>query len=84
MVGRERVLWIKTVTGTDQRVDIVNVYQHTSRYPQKHQCLQAVLTKTLSSVKDPCVFFGDLNTSTCVGRVNYAPAHTNNPTTIAD
>jgi hypothetical protein len=30
------------------------------------------------------MFFGDFNTSTCVERVNYTPAHTNNPTTIAD
>jgi len=30
------------------------------------------------------MFFGDFNTSTCVGRVKYTPAHTNNPTTIAD
>jgi hypothetical protein len=30
------------------------------------------------------MFFGDFNTSTCGGRVKYAPAHENNPTTIAD
>ncbi len=30
------------------------------------------------------MFFGDFNTSTCGGRVNYAPSHKNNPTTIAD
>jgi hypothetical protein len=30
------------------------------------------------------MFFGDFNASTCGGRVNYAPAHANNPTTIAD
>jgi hypothetical protein len=65
-------------------MDIVNVYQHTSRYPQKQQCLLSVLTKTLSSVKDPCILFGDFNASTCGGRVNYVPAHANNPTTIAD
>jgi hypothetical protein len=36
-LGRGRVLWIKAVTVTGQRVDIVNVYQHTSRYPQKQR-----------------------------------------------
>ncbi len=83
-LGRGRVLWIKAVTVTGQKVDIVNVYQHTSKYPQKQQRLQAGLTKALSSMKDPCMFFGDFNASTCGGRVNYAPAHANNPTTIAD
>jgi endonuclease/exonuclease/phosphatase (EEP) superfamily protein YafD len=83
-LGRGRVLWIKAVTVTGQRVDLVNVYKHTSRYPQKQQRLQATLTKALTSIKDPCMFFGDFNASTCGGRVNYAPAHTNNPTTIAD
>ena len=48
--GRGRVLWIKAVTVTGQKVDIVNVYQHTSKYPQKQQRLQAVLTKVLSSI----------------------------------
>jgi hypothetical protein len=79
-----RVLWIKAVTVTGQKVDIVNVYQHTSKYPQKQQCLYADLTTALRSIKDPCMIFGDFNVSTCGGRVNYAPAHANNPTTIAD
>jgi endonuclease/exonuclease/phosphatase family metal-dependent hydrolase len=83
-LGRGRVLWIKAVTVTGQKVDIVNVYQHTSKYPQKQQRLQAALTKALSSVKDPCMFFGDFNASISGGRINYAPAHANNPTTIAD
>jgi hypothetical protein len=30
------------------------------------------------------MLFGDFNASTCGGRVNYAPAHANNPTTVAD
>ena len=30
------------------------------------------------------MLFGDFNASTYGGRVNYAPAHANNPTTIAD
>ncbi len=30
------------------------------------------------------MFFGDFNASTYGGRINYAPAHANNPTTIAD
>jgi hypothetical protein len=81
---RGRVLWIKVVTVTGQKVDIVNVYQHTSKYPQKQQRLQVDLTKSLSSVKDPSLFFGDFNASICGGRINYAPAHANNPTTIAD
>jgi hypothetical protein len=83
-LGHGRVLWIKAVTVTGQKVNIVNVYQHTSKYPQKQQCLQTALTKSLSSIKDPCMIFGDFNVSTCGGRVNYAPAHANNPTTIAD
>jgi hypothetical protein len=83
-LGRGRVLWIKAVTVTGQKVDIVNVYQHTSKYPQKQQRLPATLTTSLSSIKDPCMLFGDFNASTCGGRVNYAPAHANNPTTVAD
>ena len=30
------------------------------------------------------MFFGDFNASISGGRINYAPAHANNPTTIAD
>jgi hypothetical protein len=41
--SRGRVLWIKAVTVTGQKVDIVNVYQHTSKYPQKQQRLQEAL-----------------------------------------
>ena len=33
---------------------------------------------------DPCMLFGDFNASIQGGRINYAPAHANNPTTIAD
>jgi hypothetical protein len=63
-LGRGRVLWIKAVTVTGQKVDIVNVYQHTSKYPQKQQRLQEVLTESLSSIKDPCMLFGDLESTT--------------------
>ena len=35
-------------------------------------------------ITGPCMLFGDLNASTQGGRLNYAPAHANNPTTIAD
>ena len=35
-------------------------------------------------IKDPCMLFGDFNDSIQGGRLNYAPAHENNPTTIAD
>ena len=83
-LGRGRVLWIKAVTVTGQRVDIVNVYQYTSNYPQKQRRLQEALTKALSSTTDPCMLFGDFNASIHGGRLNYAPAHANNPTTTAD
>jgi hypothetical protein len=83
-LGRGRVLWIKAVTVTGQKVDIVNVYQHTSKYPQKQQRLQEALAKALDPIPNPCMFFGDFNASTYGGRVNYAPTHANNPTTIAD
>ena len=83
-LGRGRVLWIKAVTVTGQKVDIVNVYQHTSKYPQKQQRLQEALAKALDPITNPYMFFGDFNASTYGGRVNYAPTHANNPTTIAD
>ena len=35
-------------------------------------------------ITDPCMFFGDFNASIQGGRLNYAPGHANNPTTIAD
>jgi hypothetical protein len=35
-------------------------------------------------IKDPCMLFGDFNASIQGGRINYAPAHANNPTTITD
>jgi hypothetical protein len=83
-LGRGRVLWIKAVTVTGQRVNIVNVYQYTSNYPQNQRRLYEALTKALSSTTDPCMFFGDFNASIYGGRINYAPAHANNPTTVAD
>ena len=35
-------------------------------------------------ITDPIMLFGDFNASIQGGRLNYAPAHANNPTTIAD
>ena len=35
-------------------------------------------------IKDPCILFGDFNASIQGGRLNYVPAHVNNPTTIVD
>ena len=81
--GSSGMAWIKAVTITGQKVDIVNVYQHTSNYPQKQQRLQAALTRALNTITDRCMLFGDFYASIQGGRLNYAPAHANNPTTIA-
>ena len=59
-LGQGRVLWIKPVTVTVQKVVIIHVYQHTSSYPQKQLRLQVALAKTLSMITDPCMFVGDL------------------------
>ena len=68
------------VTVSDQKVDIVNVYQHTSSHPQRQQRLHTALTSDLNMTTDPCMFFGDFNDSIQGGRIHYAPAHANNPT----
>ena len=61
-LGQGRVLWIQAVTVTGQKVDFINVYQHTSSYPQKQQRLQAALAKALSMITSPCMLFGDIST----------------------
>ena len=35
-------------------------------------------------ITDPYMLFGDFNSSIQGGRLNYAPDHVNNPTTIVD
>ena len=35
-------------------------------------------------ITDPCMLFGDFNANIQGGRLNYAPAHANTPTTITD
>ena len=60
------------------KVDIVNVYQHTSSHPQRQRRSYAALTRALNMITDPCMLFGDFNASIQGGRLNYAPAHAKN------
>jgi hypothetical protein len=77
-------LWIKSVTVSGRKVNIINVYQATSSSQEQQEILYDALAKALSMATDPCILLGHVNASIPGGRTNYAPPSVNNPTTISD
>lgn len=49
LLGRGRVVWIKTVTVSRRKVNIVNVYQTTSTSQEQEEKLYDTLVKSLST-----------------------------------
>ncbi len=83
-LGRGRVLWIKATTITGEKVNIINVYQATSKNHEQQERLYDALARDLVLTTDPCILLGDVNASILGGRTNYASPSDDNPTTIAD
>ena len=65
-------------------MNIINVYQTTSKNHEQQENLYDDLAKTLGMTTDPCVLLGDVNASILGDRTNYAPPSDDNPTTIVD
>jgi hypothetical protein len=83
-LGKGRVLWIKATTITGKKVNIINVYQATSKNHEQQERLYDTLASAIGLTTDPCILLGDMNASIPGGRTNYAPPDDDNPTTIAD
>jgi len=69
-LGRGRVLWIKATTITGKKVNIINVYQATSRNHEQQERLYDTLAKAVGPTTDPCILVGDVNASIPGGRTN--------------
>ncbi len=83
-LGSGRILWIKARTSLGNAVNIINVYQATSKNPALQQRLYDAITLALNAEHDPCILLGDFNASIEGGRTNYARPGRKNSTTIAD
>ncbi len=70
-LGRGRVLWVKTVTTTGKKVNIINVYQATSTNHKQQERMYDVLSKSLGLTTDQCILLGDVNVSIPGDRTNY-------------
>jgi hypothetical protein len=78
------VLWVKARTLSGKVVIIVNVYQVTANQPEMQKRIYETLTRVINEEHDPCILVGDFNASIKDGRVNYAPPHPQNFTTMTD
>jgi hypothetical protein len=83
-MGRGLVLWIKPVTVTGKKVNIINVYQTTSKNHEQQERLYDSLEKVLDITTDPCILLGHVNASILGDRTKYVPLSDDNPTTITD